>query len=148
MKVCCGFGHRMVYDNINDRINSAVLLAVHEGCDVFYTGAMGEFDNLFSTTVRKLRSSYPKIKLICVKPYFSQTLNANRAYYAALYDDIIIPTELLGIHYKAAIKARNRWMVEHSDIIISYTVRENGGAAEALRYAKKQNKRIIELSGI
>ena len=32
-------------------------------------------------------------------------VNTDRDYYAAMYDDVIIPDELAGIHYKAAIKA-------------------------------------------
>ena len=32
-------------------------------------------------------------------------VNTDRDYYAAKYDNVIIPDELAGIHYKAAIKA-------------------------------------------
>lgn len=82
-------------------------------------------------------------KLVCVKPYFTNDVNTNRDYYTTFYDDVIIPDELADIHYKAAIKARNRWMINHSDMILIYTVRNYGGAYEARRYAESESKNII-----
>ena len=52
MKVCCGFGHRTLLANIEDSLLSTVLKAVEDGCEIFYTGAMGDFDALFSASVR------------------------------------------------------------------------------------------------
>ena len=141
-RACCGFGHRNVFENIEDKLYKAVMSAAEQGCDIFYTGAMGEFDSLFSSAVRKAKKAYPNIKLICVKPYFTNDINTDKDYYAALYDDIIIPDELAGIHPKAAIKARNRWMIDNGDIVLIYTVRNYGGAYEAKRYAERIRKSI------
>ena len=146
MTACCGFGHRDVLEKIDDAVYAAVLKAAERGCDIFYTGAMGEFDSLFSSAVRKVKKTYPKIKLICVKPYFTNDLNTNGEYYAALYDDVFIPDELADIHPKAAIKYRNRWIIDHSDIILVYTKRTYGGAYEARRYAEKIGKEIVYIS--
>ncbi|WP_316630405.1 SLOG family protein [uncultured Ruminococcus sp.] len=145
MKACCGFGHREVFENISGQVEEAVLMAIKDGCELFYTGAMGEFDSLFSSVVRRAKKTYPHIKLICVKPYMTNDINTDRGYYAAMYDDVIIPDELVGIHYKAAIKARNRWIVDHSDMVIVYTIREHGGAYEAKRYAERRSKHIIKI---
>ena len=104
---------------------------------------MGEFDSLFSSAVRKAKKSYPNIKLICVKPYFTNDINTNGEYYASLYDDIIIPDEIADVHPKAAIKARNRWIIDNSDIVLIYTVRNYGGAYEAKRFAERNSKRLV-----
>ena len=143
MTACCGFGHRDVLEKIDDAVYAAVLKAVERGCDIFYTGAMGEFDSLFSSAVRKVKKTYPEIKLICVKPYFTNDLNTNREYYELLYDDVIIPDELADIHPKAAIKYRNRWMIDHSNIILIYTKRTYGGAYEARKYAERIGKEVV-----
>ena len=143
MTACCGFGHRDVLEKIDDAVYAAVLKAAEQGCDIFYTGAMGEFDSLFSSAVRKVKKTYPKIKLICVKPYFTIDLNINGEYYSALYDDVIIPDELADIHPKAAIKYRNRWMIDHSDIVLIYTKRTYGGAYEARKYAERIGKEVV-----
>lgn len=142
MKACCGFGHRNVFKNISDKLNNAVEIAITQGCEIFYTGAMGEFDSLFSSAVRNVKKIYPHIKLICVKPYFTNDINTNGNYYAAHYDDIIIPDELANIHPKAAIKARNRWMIDSSDIVIVYAIRNYGGVYEAKKYAERSRKNI------
>ena len=145
MKACCGFGHRNVFENISSKLDNAVEEAIAQGCEIFYTGAMGDFDSLFSSAVRSAKKVYPHIKLIGVKPYFTNDINTDKDYYAALYDDIIIPDELAGIHPKAAIKARNRWMIDNSDIVLIYTVRNFGGAYEAKRYAERNGKRLIKI---
>ena len=146
MTACCGFGHRDVLEKIDDAVYAAVLKAAEQGCDIFYTGAMGEFDSLFSSAVRKVKKTYPKIKLICVKPYFTNDLNINGEDYSALYDDVIIPDDLADIHPKAAIKYRNRWMIDHSDIILVYTKRNYGGAYETRRYAERIGKEVVYIS--
>ena len=143
MRACCGFGHRDVLEKIDDAVYAAVLKAAEQGCDIFYTGAMGEFDSLFSSAVRKVKKTYPKIKLICVKSYFTNDLNTNGEYYAALYDDVFIPDDLADIHPKAAIKYRNRWIIDHSDIILVYTKRTYGGAYEARKYAERIGKEVV-----
>lgn len=143
MKACCGFGHRNVFENISSKIDNTVEEAISQGCEIFYTGAMGEFDSLFSSAVRKAKKSYPNIKLICVKPYFTNDINTNGEYYASLYDDIIIPDEIADVHPKAAIKARNRWIIDNSDIVLIYTVRNYGGAYEAKRFAERNSKRLV-----
>ena len=145
MKACCGFGHRNVFENISSKLDNAVEEAIAQGCEIFYTGAMGVFDSLFSSAVRSAKKVYPHIKLIGVKPYFTNDINTNREYYAAIYDDIIIPDELAGIHPKAAIKARNRWIIDNSDIVLIYTVRNFGGAYEAKRFAERNGKRLIKI---
>ena len=145
MKACCGFGHRNVFENISSKLDNAVEEAIAQGCEIFYTGAMGEFDSLFSFAVRSAKKTYQHIKLICVKPYLTNDINTDKDYYAALYDDIIIPDELAGIHPKGVIKTRNRWIIDNSDIVLIYTVRNFGGAYEAKRFAERNGKRLIKI---
>ena len=59
LKACCGFGHREVFANITEQLDKAVLEAAEQGCIIFYTGAMGQFDSLFCSAVRKAKRSYP-----------------------------------------------------------------------------------------
>lgn len=79
-KVCCGFGHREVFENIPEKVYEAVLTAADQGCEIFFTGAMGRFDELFLSAVRSLKKANQNIKLICVKSYFSKETNENREY--------------------------------------------------------------------
>lgn len=78
MKACCGFGHRTVLANIKDSLYAAILKAAEDSCEIFYTGAMGDFDAQFSNSVRRAKTIYPQIKLICVKPYFAYSIEIER----------------------------------------------------------------------
>lgn len=144
-RACCAFGHREVYENITEQLDKAVLEAAAQGCVIFYTGAMGRFDSLFASAVRKAKKSYPNIRLICVKPYMTKEINESGDYLYSLYDDIIIPTELADIHPKSAIPKRNRLLVDWSDIVIGYIKRQYGGAYTAIRYARSIKKEVIML---
>ena len=44
-----------------------------------------------------------------------------------------------------AIDYRNKWMIDHSDVI-TYVRRSFGGAAKSKTLAAKKNKTVIELS--
>lgn len=143
VKACCGFGHREVYENIEGKLNNAIDDAIARDCLVFYTGAMGDFDELFSSVVRSKKRIHSNIKLICVKPYMTKDIHKNGDFLYTLYDDIIIPTELADVHYKLVIKKRNMWLVDHSDIVIGYTIRNYGGAFDAIKYAKNKNKEVV-----
>lgn len=103
---------------------------------------MGEFDSVFISAVRAAKRRYPALglRLICVKPYLTNEMNTHKAQYDALYDDVLVPEKLVGLHYKRAIPARNRWMVDRSDMVIGYVIRQTGGAYAAVQYAQTQGK--------
>lgn len=143
LKACCGFGHREIFGTITEKVVTAVKKAAEQGCELYYTGAMGEFDEIFSSAVRFLKKTYPEIKLVCVKPYLTKEINESGDYLYSLYDDIIIPTELADIHYKTVITKRNQWIIDKCDVVIGYTIRDYGGAYKAIDYAKKKGKEII-----
>lgn len=149
--ICCTFaGHRhvphMAYlSQLNDVIEA---LLEQNGSDfTFYSGGSGNFDAQCETAVRAAQSRHrdQRIQLKLILPYMSSRLNANKEYYETMYDDVIIPIELAGVHPKAAITRRNRWMVDRSDYVIGCIWREFGGAYETLEYARKQGKTIISL---
>ena len=137
MKKCCAFGHRELYRNIDEDLKGIIIkLIENEGVTMFMTGGIGQTDGKFSSIVRGLKLTYKQIKLVLVKPYFSGELNTNKEYYEIMYDDVIIPDELAGCHYKSAITKRNRWMIDECDYVIDCTYRDFGGAVNAIKYAK------------
>lgn len=143
---CCGFGHRNYYKDIKADLQTVIeRLIIEDGVTFFLTGGMGNFDSLFSSAVRTCKIYHKNVQLVLVKPYFSNELNANKEYYEYYYDDVIIPEEIAECHYKSAITKRNRWMVDRSDIVISGVYRDYGGAYEAIRYANKLDKHVIDI---
>ena len=144
--VCCGFGHRVLLMDVEKPLREVLeRLVAERGVRVFYTGGMGEFDELFARTVRSMKRDCPSLRLVLVMPYLTERLNMDRAFYEAKFDEILIPAELDGVHPKAAIGLRNRWMVDRSDIVITALHRDFGGAAEAVRYAEKVGKKVVRI---
>lgn len=60
-------------------------------------------------------------------------------------DEIIIPGALDGVHFKAAIKARNRWMIGQSDYVVTCVDKTYGGAYDAMCYAKERGVLFLNL---
>ena len=137
MTVCTFAGHREVYQaNIADKLDEAISRIIkNDDCFRFLVGGMGDFDGMCSSAVRRAKRNYPnkQISLELILPYLTQELNENKSYYEISYDDVVVPIELAGVHYKSAITKRNRWMVDKSDWMIAFVYRDFGGAYTSLR---------------
>ena len=146
---CCGFGHRVLLLDVEKPLREVLeRLVTERGATVFYTGGMGEFDELFARTVRSMKRTDPRLRLVLVMPYLTRELSSEKAYYEDRYDEILIPAELDSVHPKAAIGLRNRWMVDRSDFVIAALHRDFGGAAEAVRYAERIGKEVVRVSDV
>lgn len=147
---CTFAGHRDVYGVEAEDIAKVLeeIIRYAEPPIECFVGGMGKFDNLCAAAVRLLKRKYREkgISLILVLPYLQKRINENHAYYKSMFDLVLIPSALEGVHYKSAIVLRNRWMVEQADYVIAMVEREEGGAYAALRYAKKKKKKIINLA--
>lgn len=98
-------------------------------------------------TKDKKNTSRRSIRLVLILPYLTHEINRDKEYFEAYYDDIVVPTELMGVHYKAAIKKRNRWMVDRADVVLAYIYRDFGGAFDTTRYAYRMGKPVLNLAG-
>lgn len=145
-RICSFFGHRDVFCDLSNELYKAIETAITEySITTFYVGDRGNFDRQASGAVLAMKQKYEQIRLVLVLPYFTNKLNEYKEIYESQYDEIIIPSILDGVHPKGAITKRNRWMVNESELIISYITREFGGAYDTVKYASKRNKRIINI---
>ena len=140
------FGHRALdrYDLLDTYLMKLMEKLIKEKKYIeIYIGRNGEFDIYAATVVKKAQRLYGREnnELILVLPYN----NKNIEYYEQYYDDIRI-FEMPKVHPKGAITKRNRSMVEMCDLIICYVKCEEGGAYQAMKYAKRLNKDIINLA--
>ena len=144
-KICAFCGHRDVLDfNAEKRVKIEIEKLIEKGFTVFYSGGMGEFDKICENVVRGVKRQNENIKLCLVLPYIKSGVNNNPQYYNALYDEIIVP-DLGNPHHKRAITERNRWIAEHSDMILAYVFRDYGGAWTMLKYAEKSGAECINI---
>lgn len=148
---CCTFaGHREVYGSAVEESVLSVLekLVVKDEEFCFYVGGMGEFDAMAARAVRRLKQQHPekKIQLVLVLPYMKQSVNENKLL-ETLYDEIVIPMELEGCHYRSAIQKRNCWIVDRCSQMICFIQRDFGGAYATYQYAKRKGLDIINVAG-
>lgn len=141
------FGHRRIYDisEIEEKLTPILseLLLTKEYVE-FYIGRNGDFDKLVASIIKRVQKQTDRNNsaLILVLPYAVKDME----YYTEYYDEIIIPYPIEKAYPKSAISLRNRWMIDLSDLFISYTERKRGGAYATLKYAKRLNKNIIYLN--
>ena len=134
----CGHRDALLEEKDIEKLDRILETLAEEGVNEFLLGEYGNFDRAAAAAVKKLKVAYPHIRSVLVIPY----LDGN--YDTAPYDTTVYPP-LERAPKRFAITYRNRWMVERSDVIISYVRRDWGGAASTLSYAKSKKKRIIPL---
>ncbi len=151
MNICTFAGHSLVFSSvIKQRLDEEIenyLSNTEEA--LFYVGGRGEFDSIAAASVRNAKYRYrdKKIQLYLVEPYMRAGINRDKVEYERLYDGIIIPQELFGVHPKAAITKRNRWLVDQADSLIAFVQRDFGGAYQTLKYAeRKRGIKIINIA--
>lgn len=119
-----------------------VLKDLIENQDVrrFYVGNQGWFDAMAAAALEEL-SRLDKIDFAIVLAREPRNQDPLLEGYPAL-----LPPELAAVPPRVAIDLRNRWMLEHSDIVLTYVTRPIGGAEKFKEIALKKQKRVIELS--
>ena len=140
------FGHRTIDDlrQLDNLLTPIIKKLVQTRLYVtFLIGRNGEFDEYAASVIKRVQKEVGKENndMTLVLPYTVTDLK----YYEEYYDNIVIPESVYGAHPKSAITLKNRWMIEQSDHVIVYVVRDTGGAYTAMKYAKKQNKDVVNL---
>ena len=140
------FGHSKicVKDDIQHKIEDIILRNADVGEQIhLYCGGYGDFDALCLKACLNLKKNGCRCEIAFITPY----LNIPKRLMDGLcsFDQLIYPP-LERVPLKYAIAERNKWIVDKSDLIISYVKHNYGGAYSALCYAKRKNKIIINLA--
>lgn len=143
------FGHREIDDlrQLENKLVPVIRELIQTRPYVtFLIGRNGDFDEYAASIIKQIQKAIGKDNsdITLVLPYTVKDLE----FYQKYYDNIFIPASTYRAHPKSAITLRNRWMIEQSDLIIVYVEREKGGAYTAMKYAKRSNKKIINLYSV
>ena len=137
--VCAFFGHRDAPTAISSAISQMFeMLIVEKGIDVFYVGHQGKFDKMVYRELCRAKKKYPHIDCVVALAY--PPAQGEKWELETLY-----PFGLERIPRSYAILARNAWMVEQADVVVSYVTRQFGGAAKAVSLAKRKGREIFSL---
>ena len=142
------FGHRIIedYNAVEAKLYELLRILMQKGSREieFLVGRNGDFDLMAASVIRKLKkeTGNDNAFLTLVLPYEIAELRNNTESFESYYDSIEICDSQ---NFKYAIVARNHEMIDRSDMVVVYVKNESGGAYQALKYAEKNQKRIINL---
>ena len=147
-KICSFAGHGDVHygeDTYKKVINCIRKLVTEENIYEFWVGNYGAFDKLSARAVREVKKEFPQIKLCLVVPYITSELNNEKFFYENKFDEIIVPDISENTPKKLYILYCNRYVAEHSSVLVCF-VKRHGGAYETLQHASKNNVEIINIA--
>lgn len=145
------FGHRIIDDSqtVEQKLYELLRIIMSRGDRVieFLVGRNGDFDMIATSVIRRLKKEInsENVFLTLVLPYETAELRNNTKAFENFYDSIEINEASADKNFKYAITARNRDMIDRSDMVVVYVKNQSGGAYQSLRYAEKNDKRIINL---
>ncbi len=141
MNTCTFFGHHDCPDTIKSKLrDSLITLIAEKGVECFLVGHNGNFDAIVYSVLHELKQIYPHISFSVVFAYMPTTQTENKYGF-----DTILPEGIEAVPKRFAISWRNKWMLKHSDYVVTYVSHSYGNAAKFAELAKKKNKYIIAI---
>lgn len=138
---CTFFGHRDTPKEIEPALRLTLIdLIENKNATVFYVGNHGNFDAMVRRQLENLSKTYP-IKYYVVLAYMPSK-NAEPDEHS------ILPEGIESVPRRFAINYRNKWMLNKSDIVVTYVTRNFGGAVQFKEFAEIQQKLIVNLSAL
>ena len=138
--ICTFFGHRDAPSKMEGAIRETIERLISEGVTCFYVGNNGNFDSMVHRQLKQLREKYPHIRYAVVLAYMPGEVSEYED-----HSDTMLPEGIEEVHPRYAIDWRNRWMLDHADIVVTYITHSWGGAAQFAEKAQRQKKGIIPL---
>ena len=133
------FGHRDTPKEKEPALRLTLMdLIENKDATMFYVGNHGNFDAMVCRQLEDLSKTYP-IKYYVVLAYMPSK-NDN------IDEHSILPEGIETVPKRFAINYRNKWMLDKSDIVVTYVTRNFGGAWEFEQIAEKQKKSLYILT--
>ncbi len=154
MKSCCFTGHRDLpresVNAIQGPLARQIEAFIAEGIVHFYAGGALVFDFLAAQAVLKAREQYTQIRLILALPYkghdqvWKEEIRSN---YQRLIEKNADEILYISDHYfRGCMQKRNRYMVDHSDVCLSYLVYPKCGTKYTVTYCQKKGIPVMNLA--
>ena len=130
-KTATFIGHRDCYGVSKDAVRGEILRLIESGVTCFLNGGMGTFDMMCANIVFELKKKFPQVENQIVIPYLTFNIAGREC-----FDSVVYPDGFEKYHFKSAIPARNKYMIEHSAYAVCYVTHVWGGAAKTLEQAQ------------
>ena len=149
-KICMFTGHRYIEPErivlLPRELDELLERLIGEGYLDFRCGGAQGFDTIAALKVLEKKKTYPDVNLHLFLPCRDQTRGwseaAKRAYSIVLEraDSVCYASEN---YTPNCMHARNRAMVDGSDLCVAYCTSSHGGTAYTVLYARKQGVEVI-----
>ena len=153
MKICCFTGHRTIRAHARTALVSLLdttLKRLYEqGFREFRTGGARGFDTLAALRVLALKKSHSDCRLSLILPCRDQAKNwsaGERAVWQELLDHADTVRVLYDTYTPECMHARNRALVDGSDLCIAYLTQNRGGTLYTCSYALKNGVELLNLA--
>ena len=138
--ICTFFGHRDAPESVRSLLREVILdLVEQQGVTQFYVGNQGKFDAMVRNILAELEQSHG-IRYEVVLAYLQRQGDL-----LCDTDHTFLPEGIETVTPRFAIEFRNKWMIKHSDVVVTYVTHTFGGAAKFKEMAIKRKKTVIEL---
>lgn len=154
MLTCCFTGHRNInkysLGTLKAELDKTIEQLISDGVVNFEAGGARGFDTIAALTVLKMKEKFQQIKLILVLPCKNQAYKWSKSdietyeYIKSQSDKFIYTSE---DYYDSCMLKRNRYMVDNAEYVIAaWDGRKTGGTYATVNYARKLNRKIINLN--
>lgn len=139
------------YIDFENSLLREIFSAYSCGVKTFTSGMAMGFDIISAEAVLNLKKAKPDARLICAVPFKNQAkdfpIEWQKRYFSILgaADEVIYICEDYnrGCYFK-----RNKYMVDNSDIVITWFDGRTGGTANTIDYALRKGRTVINLNEI
>ena len=130
------------------RLYAAAESAILEGTEHFLCGMAEGCDLYFCEIVLELKKRYPHVTLEAALPCPTQTDRwsaASRARYRALLERCDYETMVQENYSPGCMQRRNRYMVDHSSLLIAAHDGLPGGTRSTIEYALRRGVPVVDV---
>lgn len=135
---------------IKQDLKQEIEKALSQGKNVFITGMARGIDLWAAELVLDLRAQNPEVKLICACPYPGMERRWSeqwRQCYRKVLADADYVKYICPAYTPSCFLQRDRWMVDHSALVISVFSGEPGGTKYTMDYAGKKGVPVAVIEG-
>ena len=140
-KNCVFTGHRDLGEDFSKSLLKKTIEGlIKEGVENFYNGMAIGFDLISAECVLSLRRKYPQVKLIACVPCYGQEKyfsDADKKRYVKILKKANETVILADHYYQGCMQNRDKYMVEHAEVMIAYCKKTTGGAAYTVKLFQK-----------
>lgn len=153
MRICCFTGHRDIPAAarlaLTLRLDSTLEALIAEGFTDFRAGGALGFDMLAALRVLRAKEKHQEVKLHLILPCRDQAKNwreGEQLLWQELIDRADSVRFLFDTYRAGCMYARNRALVDGSELCVAYITKRQGGTFYTCSYAQERGVRILNLA--